>query len=376
MVQPDNKSNIKWTIIGSLCVTVYASLTTLNQVAFKVSGLSIVQVALSRYCIQFTLACLWWNLKKPETPYLFNSFHQTDSNGDHVIIQNWFGDKPFIFNIWMRGILYAVCQIMMLISLFLLPIGDMLCIKFQRPLLIAYFGAVFLKEKLPDLYILIPASVMSVTGIILLTQPSFLLEMIEPNYHYQPLNASGLILVFTATILYIPMVLLIRTAKKAHFLQLEFATSGCMCFITIPITLLLNHFFLNIPLIGDLNISHWRLDLDAIGYMIFFGLCGFLQVSTIVVGYQLGDSTQVSWLEYITIPMGFLYQSIVFDDTPNKYESIGGILVTTGCLLPLIKQIYLYFTKNKDYESVRSQDSEYLTDSEYITDGVETDVEA
>eukprot|EP01083_Nonionella_stella_P044639 120163_1 len=363
-------SNAKWTIIGSLCVTLYAALTTLNQVAFKVSGLTITQVALSRYTIQFGLAILWWTVRKPTRPYLFNSSHQ---NNDAVTIHNWYGDKPLVINIWLRGILYATCQILLLMSLFLLPIGDMLCIKFQRPLLVAYFGALFLKEKLPDWYILLPATIMSFTGILLLSQPSFLLKKIDPNYHYEPLNTYGMILIITATSMYVPMILLIRTAKNAHFLQLEFATSGCMCFVTIPIVLLLNEYVLHLELIGDLNINHWRFDLQSIGYMIFFGVCGFVQVSTIVVGYQLGDATQVSWLEYITIPMGFMYQALVFHDAPNKYETIGGILVTSGCLLPLMKQIYLYFAKQSrsDYTRVNVEDST----SQYSTDDTRSDQE-
>eukprot|EP01083_Nonionella_stella_P101396 287420_1 len=368
----NDKDNIKWTIVGSLCVTAYSSLTTLNHVAFKLSDLTITQVSLSRYSIQFILALFWWTLKKPTNPHVFRAFNQSN-NSTPTIIQNWYGDQPYIWNIWTRGILYAVTQIIMLVSLYLLPIGDMLCLKFQRPLLVAYFGAFLLKEKLPDWYVLIPATIMSFTGITLLSQPSFLLKHIDPTYHYEPLNVYGIIMMIIATILYVPMALLIRTAKNAHFLQLEFATSGCMCFIAIPITLVVNRYLVHMDMIGYLDFEDWRFDLRSIGYMLFFGVCGFLQVSTLVVGYQMGDSTQVSWLEYITIPMGFIYQAFVFGDVPNKYETIGGVLVTTGCLLPLMKQVYSYFANQSrsEYTRVNVQDSE----SQYSTEDAHSDRE-
>ena len=66
-----------------------------------------------------------------------------------------------------------------------------------------------------------------------------------------------------------------------------------------------------------------------------------------VIGYQYGSATMVSWLEYINIPIGFVYQTVIFADFPNKYEVIGGILVTIACLLAPLEQLYRYYIEQK-----------------------------
>ena len=92
---------VKYRIIGSLCVTLGMILSGLNEVIVKVSGLSTEQLVTGRFSIQLIIATLWWNIKKPISPHLFHS----DSN--KVLINNWYGDKPFIINIWLRGIFFA-----------------------------------------------------------------------------------------------------------------------------------------------------------------------------------------------------------------------------------------------------------------------------
>eukprot|EP01083_Nonionella_stella_P318441 1164040_1 len=353
-------SNVKWTIIGSLCVTMYAILTTLNQVVIKASNLSIVQCAVGRFGVQLVLAILWWNLKRPSKPYLSASLNEnTDAK-----IEHWYGDPPFIANIWLRGFLYASNQFIFYISLILLPIGDDQCILYQSPLLIVYFSAIILKEKLPEWYILSPATLMTICGILLISQPVFVLQLIDREREYEPLNIYGLITACVSAINWVPIVLLIRKARDAHFLQLEFASSGCVCFVTLPLTLVLNHYWLHIEFIGSFDINEWSFDGYSIAIMIGLGFCGFAQILCSVIGYQMGNATYVSWLEYITIPIGFLYQTIIFNDAPNKYEIIGGTLVTIGCLMPFTKQLWIYFhSETQGYERVE-QESEATSEEE------------
>ena len=79
----------------------------------------------------------------------------------------------------------------------------------------------------------------------------------------------------------------------------------------------------------------------------YFGVCGFIAVALSTVGYQYGTATMVSWLEYVNIPIGFIYQGLIFGDIPNEYEIIGGILVTIACLIIPFDQLYKYCTNKK-----------------------------
>eukprot|EP01084_Bolivina_argentea_P117836 209191_1 len=343
-------SFIKWQIIGSLFVGMYASLTTINQTIVKGSGLTIAQCVLGRYATQFICATLWWNIKKPQKPYLFDSLN----NNTTTIIHNWYGDKPYILNIWGRGFLYGLNSLFHYVSIILLPIGDAQCILFQAPLIAVYIGAIWLKESLPSFYILIPSTTMVICGIVLMSQPVFVLQIFtekDNNKNYESLNIYGILAATVSAICWSFSSLLIRKAKDSHLLQIEFASSGCLCFVLLPISLVINHYIFHIPYFGNLYFfdkNEWSFNIYAILIMITIGICGFAQLCCNVTGYQLGKATYVSWLEYITIPTAFIYQTIFFDDFPNKYEIVGGILVTAGCLLPLIQQLYVYYThKNR-----------------------------
>eukprot|EP00483_Globobulimina_turgida_P012080 UN12102 len=242
-------NTVKWQIIGSLFVATYAILTTINQTIVKGSGLSIAQCVLGRYGVQFICATLWWDIKKPQKPYLFASLN----NNTTTVIHNWYGDKPYILNIWGRGFLYGINVLFGYISIILLPIGDAQCIYYQAPLIIVYMGAIWLKESLPSLSVLIPSTVMIICGLILMSQPIFILRIFAESDQYESLNIYGLFAAFISAVCWSFSSLLIRKAKDSHLLQLEFASSGCICFVIIPISLICNHYILHIPYFGNLD---------------------------------------------------------------------------------------------------------------------------
>ena len=86
---------------------------------------------------------------------------------------------------------------------------------------------------------------------------------------------------------------------------------------------------------------------DGLAIVTLAGINGFVLTSFWVIGYQLGDASLVGWLEYVQIPISFIYQTFVFGDVPNKYEVIGAVAVGVGGLLPTLEQLYIYMNEGK-----------------------------
>eukprot|EP01084_Bolivina_argentea_P105773 189419_1 len=146
---------LKNTIIGSFCVLLSELCFATNDAIVKLSNLTICQLMVGRFSVQFVIAILWWNFKQP------------------VKTINWYGDHPYIFNIWIRGFTYSFVIITSWYAVIRLPLGDMYCIFEQSPLIIALMASIFLKEKLPKLTPIIV--ILSIVGITFLAQPTFLL---------------------------------------------------------------------------------------------------------------------------------------------------------------------------------------------------------
>eukprot|EP01083_Nonionella_stella_P089418 249488_1 len=336
----DVSTTVRNRIIGSLCVMIGMTLSSINEVIVKLADLTVAEIIIGRFALQLLFAALWWNTKKPSSPTLFE-----ESNSDHddgTKIDKWYGDKPYTLNIWLRGICFAMMMLMFYLALIQLPIGDLQCIFYQSPVLVVYIGAVWLKEELPSRWILLPSTVLTFTGILIVSQPTFLMQFIDPSGDYEPLNVYGILCACAAAVFYALVCLLTRTAADTHFLQIEFASSICLICLVMPTLLTINTYFIREEWIGSWDLTQWTFDAYSDFVIFVISIFGFGLMLFLVTGYQMGEATYVSWLEYVTIPLGFINQSIFFNDIPNQYEIIGSVLIVVGCLLPLIKQVYVY----------------------------------
>eukprot|EP01083_Nonionella_stella_P182732 658208_1 len=319
------------TIVGSLCIACGFICFSTNEMIVKWSQLDVAQLLFGRYCVQFIIACFWWNCKKPKGSF----------------VNHWYGDTPFVRNIFFRGIAYNLFMVTLWLAMKLLPIGDANSIVSQNALLTAALGKILFKERLPKLFI--PVLLLGVIGSLFISQPTFLQYWFSDIQHIQPLNPYGLILIVIAIISWSVCCILIRSAKEAHFLQLELVSSAQMLFVAVPLILLFNT-FLQLKLLGTFNTLQF--DSLSIGVSIVTGFIGFAGLSLCVIGYQLGDATKVSWLEYSTIAFSCLYQTFVFQDPLNISESIGIVLVVASCVANLFEQYYNFIQAKKHHQEM------------------------
>eukprot|EP01084_Bolivina_argentea_P014901 27875_1 len=321
-----NGSISRGIIIGSLCVACAQLFFSINDTIIKLSGLYSLpesQILFSRYSIQLLLSIIWWNCpcRKNKKTH-----------------KHWHGDEPYIKNIWLRGFAYFICTLTDYYAMYLLPLGDASCIFLQGPLWIVFIAHIFLKEQLPKLIIFVPSLILTLIGIILIIQPTFLLQLIQSD-NYEQLDTVGVICQTVAMFGWVIGGILVRTAVNTHFLQLEMANSVQSVFIWIPLCVVFDKLFINNDLFHR---NGWLFDIRSIFITSSVGIFGFAAMALLVIGYQYGEATKVAWLEYINIVIRFIIQIYIFQDTPNKYEIIGASMVLVGCMLPVLYELSVY----------------------------------
>ena len=278
------------------------------------------------------IAFTWWFIKTPQ-----NSHH-------------WYGDSPNRLNIWIRGGLYFLLIFGWYRGLELVPIGDAEAIIFIAPLLIVFIARLFLKESLSKVF---PATLcLTIAGIIFVCQPEFIFGS---NEQTRPVSIVGLIFLIIMAIAWALTSILVRTAKNAHWLQIQIVAAVQGSFIWTPFVILLNRFVFHSDLIAG---GMWNplYNMKTVGLIILCALCGFAGLTLNVIGYQIGDATKVAWMEYFDLIFAYIFQWVVFGNMPNLWEWIGlGCLLST-CAIHLIEELVKYRRSRFEYTAVSTKE--------------------
>eukprot|EP01084_Bolivina_argentea_P099782 179314_1 len=258
-------------IIGSVSILLSQLCLLTKSSIVKSSQIAITEVLFVRFVMQFVCSTIWWiSLKTLKTT-------TTD-----VTNKKWYGDQPYIANVWIRGSLYFIQVAAYYYSVERLPIGDLECVFQLSPLLTVFIAVVFLKEQLPQMFIFLPTVIFTIVGILILYQPTVLLNFL-PNNNGDTLDPVGLISISIAIIAWSIANILTRIAKKAHFLQIEMACSFQSVFIWTPLLLLISHiWFVNDDYIGA-SINDWNYDWKSIILMMLVGFIGFAGLIFIII---------------------------------------------------------------------------------------------
>lgn len=330
----------KHAAIGSVFIFLAVFLQGINEAILKACNYTVIQVNTIKFGTQTIISIFWWILKKPTSPFIIPDTKHTSQS---VEIGPWYGHKSVRLSVWLRAFCVGIELPLFWYGVMRLPLGDFICIHYMEPLLVVFIAAIFLKEALPNPFILIPSVILTFGGIIMVSQPPFLISIIASKNDIEPVNLDGLVATILSALLWAIVVILIRLCVNVHFLQLEMTGSGCIVTMGTLILLIIDSFYKS-DKIGDLKLNEWVLGLgwSGLGIGLLTGINGFINYSFWMIGYQIGEATLVGWLEYVQIPISFMYQMFIFGDTPNEYEIVGAVAVGIGGLLPTIEQIYIY----------------------------------
>ena len=303
----------------------------------KSSKLKVAQSLAARYCIEFILAMIWWNI------------HSKNKQKDLDAIDNT--HKSQMKYVWIRGFVYSIKITIAWYGVIRFPLGDAYCIIIQNSLITAILARIFLKENLPKMVPIV--AVFGVIGVILVVQPSFLLSILtsetEETKTTETTNIDGLTMILIATILWSIEALMNRKAKDIHVTQSDMVGCINMIVAAIPTSLLLNHFVIKDHEMGDFHLNSWLFDLESIIIMLSVGVLSFLGLSLDILAYQYGDATKVSWMQYFAIAISYMYQIFLFQQIPTPLQIIGVVLVIISCIISLSEAFYDY-TKTKTME--------------------------
>ena len=236
----------------------------------------------------------------------------------------------------------------MTIHIYINKKGDGEAILFLSPLTTVIAARCLLGEKLPTTFFC--TLVLTLTGLIFICQPTFIFGYI--NGEYSEMSLEGLLFLLGAVIAWSGACVLVRTAKDAHWLQLEITATIQSIFIWCPLVILINRLWLHSD---DLSGGDWDFSLSTGVVMVVIGVLGFSALMLNVIGYQIGDATKVAWMEYLDLVFAFLYQWLYFGNTPTNWEIIGCASLLSTCFIHLAEEYYNYLKHKSQKETIQKE---------------------
>ena len=287
---------------------------------------STTQITLFQYGLTLLYTIIHWNLIKIDGHFWGNSWYE-------------------FMVIFFRGFNEVLCFYLYFYALKYVGVGDIEAIfLFTSPLMVAFIGRVVFKEKLPKCISIV--IIINIIGAILITQPTFIPIFNDEN---ASISYIGIAIISASIVGYTIDVVIVDRHSDIHILKLQFGSSIFGVFVFIPILYGLNYLFTNDnnDLIG--NSLQW----DMWSIIISFIVGGFSFIGTLClnIGYQIGVSTKVVWLEYFNLIWAYGIQWIIFKRISNYFEIIGASLIFTTALIQFYNQYQEYLHEKKVQQS-------------------------
>jgi len=311
------------TLCGMVLVAIGTLLFCTVGAMVQYHGGSVLQLMLGRYTVQSVISWfLWW-------------CNPCRIRGDAL---RWFGDSPHRSNIWARGLFLFLTVLFWWRGLEMVPLGDGEAILFLSPMTTVIAARYFLDEALPSTFLLTTA--LNAAGLVFICRPT----MVFGHNAQRPLSWEGVAFLFAAALVWSAAVILVRTAKDAHWLQLEITATTQSVLVWCPLLIAVNQYVLKSDVFGGVE---WDLSIQSAAVMAAMGAVGFLALMCNVKGYQMGDATKVAWMEYLDLVFAFLFQWQCFGELPTKWDVLGCALLVSACLVNVAEE-YLRLQRRRN----------------------------
>eukprot|EP01084_Bolivina_argentea_P293343 504491_1 len=343
----DQVHETKNTLLGMAVIAIGTALFCTVGAIVQHHGGSVLQLMLGRYITQNIISWIVW----------FANPCRTRSSCKH-----WYGDAPHRINIWVRGFLLFWTVFLWWRGLELVPLGDGEAILFLSPITTVIAARVLLGEPLPSTFFL--TLIITISGLTFICQPTFIFGGSAPM---MALSWQGILFLIGTVFAWTGACVLVRTAKKAHWLQLEIVATTQSIMVWCPLVIALNQFWIHSD---GLSGGDWDFSFRTVIVMVVIGILGFLALMLNVIGYQIGDATKVAWMEYLDLVFAFLYQWLFFGDIPSNWEIIGCCSLLSTCVIHLGEEYYHYVkAKNErkmSFELIEKPNGRILNDSKVM----------
>ena len=191
-----------------------------------------------------------------------------------------------------------------------LPLADAVMIQFTNPILAALFAAIWLGEKTSARTVV--AAVLSMAGVILIAQPSFL---------FGDQHAPGLGLAYLAAMLgavgSASVYVIIRKLRNSdHELVVVFYFPLVGTPLSIP---------------GMWQTALWPTPLEWL-LLIGLGVCVQIAQVNMTKGLHRESASRATSVSYIQIVLAFVWGMLLFNEYPNAWGVAGALLITLSVL--------------------------------------------
>eukprot|EP01084_Bolivina_argentea_P290324 498661_1 len=321
--------NIKGMLLLTLGTFLLMSAYALLKVSSNMLQISLFEcVIISNFVEYLIVVCLW---------FVPSSLTKKPS-----YVKYWYGESDYRTSVWLRGFFYCFYVYFYFKGITLVPIGVAETIFLLCPILIAFGAKIFLHETFSKLFPLV--FLFTVVGLVIVSQPKWLLNIVDKTiddtgrYNATSISIYGVIILIMGCFSWAIMSLMVRQAKKAHWLQLAIVSSLQTSLVWTPMLVFINF------IIGDYvdfsldNDGIWTWSFHTALIIIAIGILTGSGLVCTILGYQYGEATKVSWLEYTFLPFGYFYQWMIFNEPPNVFEITGTALVMVTCVLSIIEQ--------------------------------------
>ena len=322
-------------IVGMICVAISVSLLLSAYAIFSYAAitmnLSLFQCLLVVNLVQHIIAWLLW-------------FAPTFITRKPPHIRTWYGEQDSRLFIWLRGFFYFCDAYFYWTGILLLPLGDAECIYFLCPIFIAFGARFILKESFSRTFPFI--FLLTAIGVMILSQPPWITTLFasdgtERYFQSEHVNVWGLICLFIGCACWALMSLTVRRIPMAHWTQMELASSLQSFAVWTPLMISINWMLEGTGINLD-NGGHWDFSLYPILICVVIGTLLITALVFLDIGYQLGEATKVSWLEYTSVFIGYMYQYVLFHESPNIYETVGASIMLSTGFIEIATEWYLY----------------------------------
>ena len=358
----DNQSNESVeaygsTILGMFLVALATFFFCTVGAIIQEFGGSITQLMLGRYILQHLIAWTFWICFKRYSEskivgslcprWMTQSFRRNNNHNNNNNNNNgellWYGNAPNRKSIWIRGALYWLLIFCWLRSLEIVSIGDAEAILFTTPVVTTIIARCWLNEPLSKTFII--TLVLALSSVVLITQPEAIFQSNDGDSMPLLGGIYLLIAVFSSSM----QALMVRKAKTAHWLQLELVSTFECAFLYTPLLIIICLIIETVENSNNSNYSiandiisggEWKWDIQTLLICVSTAIIGFFGLMCVVIGYQLGNATKVSFMMYFNLVVAFGYQIIWFEDFPNIYTIIGVCLLLASCLIHVVEECY------------------------------------
>eukprot|EP01084_Bolivina_argentea_P289366 496872_1 len=326
----------KTNILGMLLLTISTFLFQTNSTIVKFSKLSLIQMLWFRNFIALLIGVFVWKLKTSQSH----------------INQPWYVSLENRRIAWIIGMSCNFSSIFYWIGIHLVPVGDASCIFLFGPVFVSLIGHYYLNDPLAKTFVLTFFG--SIISIIILAQPSFIFHKYNIDKNTQPLSVVGVLALLTGSVSFVTAVILTRKANDIHAFQILIIETFQGVFIWCPIFFIFDIYIIKSEEVLTIN---WWVILFGIG----IGISHYLAELGNTFAYQIGNSTKITWFEYTDLLIAYIYQSLLFDEIPNKWEIIGCVSIIAFSFLPLCEELFVYMknsTNNRiQYSNVPQESS-------------------